>query len=167
MIFKFQLKIYEKCISAYTLISIFLGYRLLWYIPFICVKNSLLYIFFIFQYALEHYIKLLTFNDFTAVVFGEIIIDIFNLTIKFDYIDLLIYIVTYTIEILGVLVFIEAIELNFCNLDVNLKKNIILRAGNEIDSLYNYQNESENESEEPEENLLEDLNDNQSNNVYK
>ena len=108
----------------------------------------------------------MTFNDFTAVVFGEIIIDIFNLTIKFDYIDLLIYIVTYTIEILGVLVFIEAIELNFCNLDVNLKKNIILRAGNEIDSLYNYQNESENESEEPEENLLEDLNDNQSNNVY-
>ena len=109
----------------------------------------------------------MTFNDFTAVVFGEIIIDIFNLIIKFDYIDLLIYIVTYTIEILGVLVFIEAIELNFCNLDVNLKKNIILRAGNEIDSLYNYQNESENESEEPEENLLEDLNDNQSNNVYK
>ena len=108
----------------------------------------------------------MTFNDFTAVVFGEIIIDIFNLTIKFDYIDLLIYIVTYTIEILGVLVFVEAIELNFCNLDVNLKKNIILRAGNEIDSLYNYQNESENESEEPEENLLEDLNDNQSNNVY-
>ena len=108
----------------------------------------------------------MTFNDFTAVVFGEIIIDIFNLIIKFDYIDLLIYIVTYTIEILGVLVFIEAIELNFCNLDVNLKKNIILRAGNEIDSLYNYQNESENESEEPEENLLEDLNDNQSNNVY-
>ena len=108
----------------------------------------------------------MTFNDFTAVVFGEIIIDIFNLIIKFDYIDLLIYIVTYAIEILGVLVFIEAIELNFCNLDVNLKKNIILRAGNEIDSLYNYQNKSENESEEPEENLLEDLNDNQSNNVY-
>ena len=33
------------------------------------------------------------------------------------------------------LVFIEIIELNFCSLNINLKKNIIFRAGSEIISL--------------------------------
>ena len=122
-------------------------------------------------YALEHYIKLITINNFTAfhliliVVFGEFINDIFVLIFKFDYIDLLIYFFTYSIEILGVLVFIEAIELNFCNLNINLKKNIILRAGGEINLLYNYQNE--NESEESEENLIEDSKVDESNIVYE
>ena len=63
------------------------------------------------------------------------------------------------------MVFIEAIKLNFCNLNINLKKNIILRAGGEINLLYNYQNE--NESEESEENLIEDSKVDESNVVYE
>ena len=112
-------------------------------------------------------------NDFTAfhliliVIFGEIINDIFKLIINFNYIYLLIYVITYSFEILGVFVFMEAIEINICNLNTYLKKNKILRAGNEINLLYSYQNQSENESEESEANLTEDSNNNERNVIYE
>ena len=49
---------------------------------------------------------------------------------------------------LGILVYIEFIELNFCNLNYNLKKNIILRSlkdtkNTEINELFNYDEEEE------------------------
>ena len=42
---------------------------------------------------------------------------------------------------------IEDIELNFCGLDFNIKKNIIRRSIYEVNSIYNI-NEEENEEEE-------------------
>ena len=48
-------------------------------------------------------------------------------------------------EILGVLFFIETIELNFCMMNVNIRKNIMFRAGNEVDSIYKLENEEESE----------------------
>ena len=61
----------------------------------------------------------------------------------------------------------EAIEINIFNLNTYLKKNKILRAGNEINLLYSYQNQSENESEESEANLTEDSNNNERNVIYE
>ena len=53
-----------------------------------------------------------------------------------DYISLkFILIIPCLIEIFAISVFIEIIELNFCSLNINLKKNIIFRAGSEIISL--------------------------------
>jgi hypothetical protein len=37
---------------------------------------------------------------------------------------LILYVISYSFEILGVLVFIETIELNFCGLDKNTRKTI-------------------------------------------
>ena len=52
--------------------------------------------------------------------------------LHFNTIDLIVNLVTYSVEIFAVLVFIETIELNFCGLNMNLKKNIIFRADNEL-----------------------------------
>ena len=137
------------------------------------VETICFLIFISILYAFEHCTKLLTMNDFTAfhliliVIFGEIINDIFKLIINFNYIYLLIYVITYSFEILGVFVFMEAIEINICNLNTYLKKNKILRTGNEINLLYSYQNQSENESEESEANLTEDSNNNERNVIYE
>ena len=59
--------------------------------------------------------------------------------IAFDTTEFIVNIVTYSVEIFAVLVFIETIELNFCKLNVNLKKNIIFRADVELDSIYKVQ----------------------------
>ena len=76
---------------------------------------------------------------------GELINTIFDQFSNFNATNLTITLITYCFEILGVLVFTEIIELNFCSLNVNLKKNIIFRAGNEIDEIYQIKNEDENE----------------------
>jgi len=77
---------------------------------------------------------------------ADIIIDLINNKNieKYIYLD-------FTIEIfsmLGILVYIEFIELNFCKLNYNLKKNIILRSlkdtkHTEINELFNYDEEEE------------------------
>ena len=107
-------------------------------------------IFYSILYALQHFIKLLTIDSFSVfhlilvVTCGEVINFIFGMINKFDYSDLILTFVTFCFEILGVLVFIERIELNFCGLESNLKKNIIFRERKELKEIYKLQKETEN-----------------------
>ncbi len=55
--------------------------------------------------------------------------------------------ITFPIEIFECLVFIEIIELNFCGLDLNIKKSIIRRSVIEVNTIYNI-DEEENEEED-------------------
>ena len=99
-------------------------------------------------------------NSFTVfhliliVTFGEVVNNIFELISDFDYRNLILIIIVYFFEILGVLFFIETIELNFCMMNVNIRKNIMFRAGNEVDSIYKLENEEE--SEEADHDIQED-----------
>ena len=106
-------------------------------------------------YSSEHLMNLITINSFTAfhlilvVTLGELINGLFDHIQNFKLFEFIINIVVSVFQIIGVLVFIEAIELNFCGLNRNLKKNIMFRAGNEVESIYNLQREigSEGQSE--------------------
>ena len=106
------------------------------------IGQIFLLIIYSILYAWEHYMKFYIIYGFTAfhsiliVTFGEVINCFFELFFDFNIIELIIDITTYSLEILGVLVFIETIELNFCKLNINLKKNIIFRAHNETDLIY-------------------------------
>ena len=100
--------------------------------------NYILIIFYGLFYGLEHFIKFYTMYTFSAFhyilisTFGEIIKFGYKMILHFNTIDLIVNIITYFLEIIAVLVFIETIELNFCGLNMNLKKNIIFRADNEL-----------------------------------
>ena len=93
------------------------------------------------SYAFEHLVKFYTMYTFSAFhyilisTFGEIIKFGYKMLIDFDFIEFIVNIITYFLEIVAVLVFIETIELNFCGLNVNLKKNIIFRAEKELYSI--------------------------------
>ena len=107
--------------------------------------NYILIILYGLFYSLEHFVKFYTMYTFSAFhyilisTFGEIIKFIYKMLIAFDTTEFIVNIVTYSVEIIAVLVFIETIELNFCKLNVNLKKNIIFRADVELDSIYKVQ----------------------------
>ena len=126
-------------------------------------------------YSAEHLMNLITINSFTAfhlilvVTLGTLINGFYDLYPKFKLFDLILNIVVYSFQIIGVLVFIEAIELNFCGLNSNLKKNIMFRAGNEVESIYNLQKEIENEilSEETDSSINEDSHLIENNSIYK
>ena len=49
---------------------------------------------------------------------------------------------TQLFSLLGTIIYLELIELNFCNLNYNLKKNIKIRAKNEALDIYNIDNQS-------------------------
>ena len=104
------------------------------------------------------------FHLILIVTFGEIINCIFKLISEYNNYNLILYVISYSFEILGVLVFIETIELNFCGLNKNLKKNIMFRAGNEIDSIYKIENEDDGEGIDDD--IKEDENEND-NTVYE
>ena len=107
--------------------------------------NYILIILYGLFYSLEHFVKFYTMYTFSAFhyilisTFGEIIKFIYKMLIAFDTTEFIVNVVTYSVEIFAVLVFIETIELNFCGLNVNLKKNIIFRADVELDSIYKVQ----------------------------
>ena len=128
------------------------------------VAQIFLFLFYSIFYGSEHFMELLTINNFTAfhsiliVIFGEFINSIFSLYPEFEPFDLFINIFAYIFEIIGVLVFIETIELNFCGLNRNLTKNIMFRAGNEIESIYNIENQNLNEDDESDYDINDDLN---------
>jgi len=102
------------------------------------VVNYILIILYSLFYGLEHFIKFYTMYTFSAFhyilisTFGEIIQFGYKMILNFDTTNLIVNLVTYSVEIFAVLVFIETIELNFCGLNMNLKKNIIFRADNEL-----------------------------------
>ena len=125
--------------------------------------NYILIISYSILYGIEHFIKFYTMYTFSAFhyilisTFGEIIKFIYRIIFHFDTIDLIVNIVTYFLEIIAVLVFIETIELNFCGLNMNLKKNIIFRADSEIDLIN--KSKDGNEDDASESNDSERLND--------
>ena len=122
-------------------------------------------------YSSEHLMNLITINSFTAfhlilvVTLGALINGFYDLYPKIKLFDLILNIVVYSFQIIGVLVFIEAIELNFCGLNSNLKKNIMFRAGNEVESIY--KQEKESEGEETDTSINEDSNLLENNSIYK
>ena len=94
-----------------------------------------------------------TINDFTVfhlIIFfalKDMISDIIGLFIEYTFFDLIIILVTYTIEIFALLVFVEMVELNFCGLNQNLKRFIRNRADRDINLIYE-SNTDENVDEE-------------------
>ena len=133
-----------------------------------------LLIIFSILFAYEFFAKIITLNSFSIfhyillVYFGEVISSIFDLISNYDTLYMVIIIITFPIEIFGCLVLIETIELNFCGLNLNIKKNIIKRSINEMNSIYNI-NEEENEEEEDLTRILSndfDDNDSRTNSVY-
>ena len=84
----------------------------------VCLFNKIIY-----DFTLYHsYIPLLIEN---------FIIDIFSQIKNENKIILIVLISSFIIELIMILVFMEIIELHFCGLNENLKKNIELRALNE------------------------------------
>ena len=109
-------------------------------------------IFYSIFYSLYHFVKLLIIDKFSIfhlifiVTCGEVINNIYEqISSNFNIYNLIITLVTYCFEIIGVLVFIEKIELNFCGLNSYLKKNIIFRAGNELKEIYKVEKGNEND----------------------
>ena len=125
------------------------------------------YIFFCILIAIQFFFALEAIYNFTIFHFYfynsffelvSIIIDII-----LDYKSLrFILIIPCLIEMFAILVFIEIIELNFCSLNINLRKNIIFRAGSEIISLN--KTIDEDSSTESVNNLEEEQNENSGDN---
>ena len=103
--------------------------------------------------ALILLILLKTINDFTVfhiIIFfalKDMIFNIIGLFIEYNSCDLIIIIVTYSIEIVALLVYLEIVELNFCGLNQNLKRFIRNRADRDINLIYE-SNIDENTDEE-------------------
>jgi hypothetical protein len=97
--------------------------------------------FYGLSYASEHLAKFYTMYTFSAfhciliTTFGEIVKFFYKMLVAFNITEFIVNIVTYSLEIFAIYVFIETIELNFCGLNVNLKKNIIFRAEKELYSI--------------------------------
>ena len=113
-----------------------------------------------------------TINDFTVfhifilISFYEYINAINKIIINFNLLELITTITIISLEILVSFVFVEIIELNFCGLNRNLKRNIINRGDNEINKLYE---EKDGESEEDNNNSeisSELINSSESNSIY-
>ena len=81
----------------------------------------------IYNFTIFHFFLYNSFFEFVSIIINMIL----------DYNSLrFILIIACLIEMFAMLVFIEIIELNFCFLNLNLRKNIIFRASSEINSLY-------------------------------
>ena len=81
---------------------------------------------------------------------------------------MIIIIITFFFEIFECLVFIETIELNFCGLNLNIKKSIMKRAIIELNSIYAIREEENEQDDEPNEilNNVSDENASRTNSVY-
>ena len=62
---------------------------------------------------------------------------IFNLVKNYSIGELITIIITFLIEIFSIFIFLEIIELNFCNLNFNIKRNIIIRSNRDINLISN------------------------------
>ena len=109
-------------------------------------------------------------NDYTVfhiMLFFSITVfisNISNIILDFNINDFILVIITFPFEIFFILVFVEIIELNFCGLNSNLKKNIIERGSEEIDSLFE---EKDDYTINSESNLSnKSFNDSDSNSIY-
>ena len=70
---------------------------------------------------------------------------------------MIVNIITYSVEIFCLLIFLEVIELNICRLNYNIKKNITYRATLEANFIYKLKEEDkDNDSEENNSNEMDD-----------
>ena len=98
---------------------------------------SLLYSY---EYLLE-FVLLEKFSPFHLILLatlGDLITDCFIIFKKypnFNVVELVVSIILYVFEILGILIFIETIILNCCGLNEYVTKNVMLRGEEEIKNL--------------------------------
>ena len=127
----------EILIFVYIFISIFTSsanFLLLVLINYFTVRHLVIFFFFI------------EFNDNILEIIG-----------KFEDFKFIIIIITSLIEVFAIFIFYEKIELNFCGLNVNLKKNIIYRAESDIYSILDINEEKEDENDNNNEDNIEKL----------
>ena len=105
--------------------------------------------------ATDFFLKVLTINNFSFfhiiifISFNYFINNIFRIFFeKYSYDLKLIVIITFSFEIFAIFVFVEIIELNFCGLSTNLKKNIIDRSSRESNLINKNKEEEEDENED-------------------
>ena len=105
--------------------------------------------------ATDFFLKVLTINNFSIfhiiifISFNDFINNIFRIFFeKYSYDSKLIVIITFSFEIFAIFVFVEIIELNFCGLSTNLKKNIIDRSNIESNLIIQIKEEEEDENED-------------------
>ena len=93
--------------------------------------------------SLSFFTRYLIMNDFTlfhiivVFIFIGIVTNFLDLTLDFIYYELIIMIITFSIEIFFLFVLFEIIELNFCGLNRNLRRNITNRSRKES-NLFDY-----------------------------
>ena len=117
------------------LIAIFLGIIAFFFEKYFSTLIIKLYspIHFIFSFPVEYFVEKTFLLIFTAIFFREDLFREKNKISKFltdEFGD--------TFSIIGFLIYLEIIELHFCNLDYNLKNNIINRSNNEIKELASF-----------------------------
>ena len=81
----------------------------------------------------------------TNLAFACPIYNIIDLIENFNNLKLIVNVVDSILEILGILIFLEIIELKFWGLNYNLKKNIMKRSELELDSLNKINNDDIND----------------------
>lgn len=104
-------------------------YYIIFFIIYCIIRAILFFMKFqaIYNFTIFHFFLYNSFFEFVSIIINMIL----------DYNSLrFILIIACLIEMFAMLVFIEIIELNFCFLNLNLRKNIIFRASSEINSLY-------------------------------
>ena len=103
--------------------------------------SLILYIIFYFLISIQSFFQfklIYDLNVFYLIFFNSF----FNLISIIIYLILdynpfrFILLFAVVIEIIAISIFIEILELNFCNLNINLKRNIIFRAESEFNSIY-------------------------------
>ena len=99
------------------------------------------------------FFKLLIMDKFTIFhiiilyTINTLIISCVNLIENNTIYEIIMIIITFLIEILSVFIFLEIIELNFCGLNHDLRKNIISRAMDDNNLIYEINDEDDDNSE--------------------
>jgi len=135
----------------------------------------LIFIFKSILKAIDFFLKVLTINDFSVfhiiifLSFNDFINNIFRIILNqyknYHWYLILIIIITFSFEIFAIFIFVEVIELNCCDLNLNLKKNIIFRADRESNLIYQIKEEEE-ENKSDNELVGESEQSNDNNSVY-
>ena len=105
------------------------------------VIEILLLFAYSFLYSLEYFLDLVILNKFTPfhliliATLGDLITDCFNIFKKSDNLDvvhLVVSIILYVFEILGILIFIETIVLQCCDLDKYVSEKVTKRGEEDV-----------------------------------
>jgi hypothetical protein len=112
-------------------------------------KSVILLIFLPFAYGILNYILVNTIYDYTIYhIYIPLIIENFieNIIKEFNTFEIVFLILSFLIELIMILVFLEIIEINCCGLNENLKRNIESRGI--IDSSLAIENDDDDDDDE-------------------